>query len=78
MKHRNIRTDKWTRMAIDSLFEDGTLPDWRAFYRALQNDKSLASETLFVCDHHSNAESAALARVLVKHFHGTGDDIGLK
>lgn len=65
-------------MAIDSLFEDGTLPDWREFYRALQKDEFLASETLFVCDHHSNAESVALARVLVNHFHKTENDMGLK
>ncbi len=65
-------------MAIDSLFEDGTLPDWQEFYRALRDDKFIASETLFVCDHHSNAESVALARVLVKHFYLTADDMGLK
>lgn len=77
MKHRNLRNAEWTRMAIDSLFEDGTLPDWREFSIALKSDVRLARDTLYVCDHHSNTESAALARVLVSHFYGSGEDMGL-
>lgn len=68
MKHRNITTNDWTRMAIDSLFEDGTLPDWKEFFRAIQKDERLARETLDVCEYHQNIESATLAKTLVKYF----------
>lgn len=77
MKHRNIDTNDWTRMAIDSLFEDGVLPDWKEFFIALQKDKTLARETLFVCEYHSNIESAKLAEVLVLHFYGSDKDMSL-
>ena len=78
MKHRNINTDQWTRMAIDSLFEDGTLPDWKEFYQALQTDGRLVNETIFVCDHHSNIESATLARFLVDQVRNKEQDLGLE
>ena len=58
-------------MAIGSLFERGRLPDWREFAHALQNDVDLAGNTLLVCDRHQDERSAALARVLVEHFHPT-------
>jgi hypothetical protein len=69
MLHRNLITDRWTRMAIDSLFERGELSDWREFARALARDLELARRTLFMCERHSNRSSAALARVLVSHYH---------
>lgn len=78
MKHRNLKNEEWTRMAIDSLFERGTRPDWEEFVSAMRKDKQLARETLYMCDHHQNIESANLARVLVNHFYGTDDDMGLK
>lgn len=65
-------------MAIDSLFEDGALSDWKEFFLALRNDERLARETLIVCGYHSNTESAALAKVLVSHFYGADLDMGLK
>ena len=69
MQHRNINTDEWSRMAIDSLFERGVLPDWREFAQALRRDVDLASETLLMCERHPNKASAALARTLAEHFH---------
>lgn len=78
MKHRNLTTQDWTRSAIDSLFERGTRNDWEAFGRALGRDEKLARETLLVCKYHQNAESAALARVLVELLFGPNDDMGLK
>jgi DNA-binding XRE family transcriptional regulator len=69
MKHRNINTEEWSRMAIDSLFERGQLPDWREFADALRGDVELARETLFMCERHENKGSAALARTLAEHFH---------
>jgi hypothetical protein len=77
MKHRNINTTEWTRMAIDSLFEDGILSDWKEFFIALRKDEMLARETLSVCKYHTNVESAALAKVLVRHFYGSDEDMGL-
>jgi len=57
-------------MAIDSLFDRGTLPDWREFATALKNDDgTLAIEALFMCEHHEEKGSAALAKTLVEHFH---------
>jgi hypothetical protein len=56
-------------MAIDSLFERGTLHDWREFARALRNDAALARNALLMCERNSNPGSAALARTLVEHFH---------
>ena len=69
MMHRNINTNEWSRMAIDSLFDDGTLTDWREFFLALKKDERLERETLFMCDHHSNIESVTLARILVNSLH---------
>ncbi len=56
-------------MAIDSLFERGTLPDWREFAQALKKDESLAKETLFMCKTHQNQDSATLALTLVEEFY---------
>ena len=56
-------------MAIHSLFERGRLPDWREFAQALRNDEELARNTLSICERHPDERSAALARVLVEHFH---------
>jgi hypothetical protein len=70
MHHRNITTTEWTRMAIDSLFDRGTLPDWREFAQALKaDDGTLAKEALFMAERHEDKGAAALARTLVKHFH---------
>ena len=69
MRHRNITTGEWTLMAIDSLFERGTLPDWQEFAEALKDNAELARNTLFMCERHSDKGSAALARTLVEHFH---------
>jgi hypothetical protein len=56
-------------MAIDSLFERGTLHDWREFTQALKDDSALARNTLVMCERHSDKGSAALARTLIQHFH---------
>lgn len=69
MRHRNLNTEDWSRMAIDSLFDRGALPDWREFAQALRGDAQLAKETLHMCDRHADRGSAELARVLIEHFH---------
>ncbi len=69
MPHRNLNTDAWSRMALDSLFDRGLLPDWREFAQAVKTDRALAKETLFMCERHAEQGSAELARVLVEHFH---------
>lgn len=76
MKHRNLKDEKWTRMAIDSLFERGVRRDWEEFVSVMRSDRKLAEDTLITCRYHSNKESAELAKVLIRHFHG--DDMGLE
>ncbi|MCC6328060.1 MAG: hypothetical protein IT174_06070 [Acidobacteria bacterium] len=78
MKHRNLKDEKWTRTAIDSLFDRGMRADWEEFASALREDKQLALDTLYMCEHHSNTGSAALAEVLLRHFYGKSKDMGLK
>lgn len=56
-------------MAIDSLFERGTRPDWEEFVSIMRNDKRLAEDALYMCAHHSNIESAKLAKVMIRHFY---------
>ncbi len=69
MQHRNIATQEWTRMAIDSLFDRGLLPDWKEFAQALRHDETLAKETLLMCARHHERGSVEAARRLVTHFH---------
>lgn len=69
MEHRNLTTQAWSRMAIDSLFDRGVLPDWKEFAQALRTDEALARETLLMCTRHQERGSAELARVLVEHFY---------
>lgn len=69
MEHRNLTTHTWSRMAIDSLFDRGVLPDWKEFAQALRADEALAKETLLMCSRHQERGSVELARVLIEHFH---------
>jgi len=76
MQHRNITTERWTRMAIDSLFERGTFRDWREFAQALKDNAAVARNTLAMCECHSDKRSAALARTLVEYFHPELSNMG--
>lgn len=69
MKHRNLNTEDWSRTAIDSLFERGKLPDWKEFIDTLKKDENLAKETLYMCKHHNNQDSAKLAFVFLEEFY---------
>ena len=69
MQHRNLNTEEWSRMAIDSLFDRGKLRDWQEFAHALKGDATLARETLVMAGRHAEQGAAELARVLVEHFH---------
>lgn len=69
MKHRNLTTENWTKMAIDSLFERGKLPDWKEFVVVLAKDKALAQETVAVCRYHKNRASVNLAMVFVEQYY---------
>lgn len=77
MKHRNLKNEEWTLMAIDSLFERGVRGDWEEFVAALRRDPQLARDTLKMCEHHANFESANLARVLIRHIYHSEADLGL-
>jgi hypothetical protein len=63
-----IGTD-WNRMAIDSLFSRGELPDWREFAEALAAEPKIAESALIIGTRHEDTGSAALARILVGRFH---------
>lgn len=56
-------------MAIESLFDRGTLDDWREFADALRTDPGVAERALAVCSYREPDGSEGLARVLVEHFH---------
>lgn len=75
MKHRHLIDEEWTLMAIASLFERGERHDWEEFANVLRIDSDLARNTLVVCEWHEDVESAALAKVLVRHFYG--HEVGL-
>jgi len=77
MKHRNLKDERWTRMAIDSLFDRGNYEDWKEFAVALRKDRQIALDALYMSEHHAEKGSAQLARTLVRHFYET-DDLGLK
>ena len=61
--------NEWTRMAIDSLFSRGLLPDWQEFAESLANDRRVAESALVIGERHEDTGSAALARILVERFH---------
>ena len=65
-------------MAIDSLFDDGVIEDWREFVQALKKDPDIARNTLQVCSYHPEKGSVEFARVLVHHYYGNENDLGLK
>ncbi len=69
MKHRNLQTEDWSKMAIDSLFERGKLPDWKEFVSVLGNDANVAKDALAVCRYHQNTDSVKLALVFLKDFY---------
>lgn len=69
MQHRNRTGDDWNRMAIDSLFSRGALPDWREFAEALVDEPKIAESALIIGVRHEDTGSAALARILVGRFH---------
>jgi hypothetical protein len=69
MKHRNITTEDWSKMAIDSLFDRGALPDWKRFVASLEKDKLIANETLLVCSYHQNTDSVKLALTFLEKFY---------
>ena len=65
MKHRHINTDVWSLMAIESLFDRGTLADWREFATALRSDRTLPDRVRRVCGYRQpdGAERIAMAIV---------------
>jgi hypothetical protein len=69
MEHRNMIGHEWTRMAIDSLYSRGLLPDWQEFAESLAKDRRVAESALVIGERHEDTGSAALARILVKRFH---------
>ncbi|CAN5709918.1 hypothetical protein BH24ACI3_BH24ACI3_15640 [soil metagenome] len=73
MKHRNLKDERWTRMAIDSLFDRGGYKDWREFAEALRRDRQLAIDAIYMSEHHAERGSAELARVLVRQFYEPKD-----
>lgn len=56
-------------MAIESLFERGTLADWREFAGALRVDAAVAERALQVCEYREADGAEGIARALVAHFY---------
>lgn len=69
MIHRNTTTSKWTLMSIESLFERGTIADWKEFARALRVDPALAQRALKVCHYREPDGAEGIALSLIAHFH---------
>ena len=69
MRHRNIVGNRWTRMAIDSLYSRGEMADWQEFGAALAKDSDLAVSAIAMAEGHEDTGSAALVRILVERFH---------
>jgi len=63
MMHRHLTTQEWSLMAIESLFDRGTLSDWREFARDLKADPTLPERVRRVCAYRApdGAEGIALA-----------------
>lgn len=52
-RHRHLTPDAgWSKAAIDSALERGSLPEWRELFRDAKNDKSLANRVLEVARDH--------------------------
>jgi hypothetical protein len=65
--HRHLETREWTLMAIESLFDRGTLADWREFFTALQHDPKLAERALTVCRYREPDGAEQIALALIEH-----------
>jgi len=76
MKHRHITTSEWSLMAIESLFERGSLEDWREFARALKDDPSLQERVRKVCAYREPDGSERIALALMEADED-GTDLGL-
>lgn len=76
MKHRDLKNEEWSRMAIDSLFDRGKPEDWKEFASALKHDRQIALDAIYMSKHHAERGAAELAHVLVRHFYGY--DLGLE
>ena len=66
MIHRHITTSKWTLMAIESLFDRGTLQDWREFSAAVQTDGHLVEQVRKVCQYRTPDGAERIAQALLR------------
>ncbi|NDC36796.1 MAG: hypothetical protein EBZ48_01955 [Proteobacteria bacterium] len=69
MQHRNLNTTEWTHTAIESLFERGTLADWREFNRAMRDDRILAVRALEVSAYREADGSEGIARAFINQLY---------
>jgi len=67
MIHRHLTTEAWSLMAIESLFDRGTLDDWRELARALKTDRTLAERVRRVCAYREPDGAERIAEVLLEH-----------
>ena len=53
MRHRHLTSAAgWSKPAIDSALDRGSLADWRELFSAARRDQTLASNVLEVARHH--------------------------
>ena len=66
MQHRHLTDDaRWSRAAVDSALERGTLVDWRELFAAARKDCELAATILEIAEQHHVDGASALAKHLV-------------
>ncbi len=65
MKHRHLKTTKWTLAAIDSALERGNLNDWRELFDEARRDRKIAESILKVTSKPDQDGATMLAENLV-------------
>jgi hypothetical protein len=74
MMHRHITTTKWTMMAIESLFDRGTLADWREFAAELEGNEELAEKVRKVCGYRAADGAERIAGAILSEKFRAGID----
>lgn len=69
MNHRHIDTGEWSLMAIESLFDRGSLTDWQGFSASLRGDIAIAHRALRVTKYREPDGSEGIARALIAHYY---------
>ncbi|HSK70904.1 MAG TPA: hypothetical protein VK892_04355 [Pyrinomonadaceae bacterium] len=69
MRHRHLKTEKWTLAAIDSAIERGDLNDWRELFAEARKDKRIAEDILKAAAKPDSDGAAKLAKSLIERMY---------